>query len=176
MCTTSNNKRKLLSMVTFFFPSLNFPLIAFIFLHAHFFIINAWSLKLIWPITISLCVPYIATWKHLTSSLWMNVTNFIFWLRHTYNLPTLPILTPPCSPYTPFVNCAHLSANYDNTSTNCIDFSTHCANNFDDCANILNDWVNIVTDLTNILDISSLDFCIPNPSLFQLLFTNLLFM
>jgi hypothetical protein len=37
--------------------SLNFPLVAFIFLVVHHFLINAWSSKLIRTITTSLCVP-----------------------------------------------------------------------------------------------------------------------
>jgi hypothetical protein len=57
---------------------LNIPLVTFIFSYAHHFLINTWSSKLLRFITTSLCVPYIATWKHLTSSLWMNVTNFVF--------------------------------------------------------------------------------------------------
>jgi hypothetical protein len=69
MFTTSNNKHKLLSIVTPFFSSLNTSPITFIFLPSYHLLINVWSLKLIRPITISLCVPYITTWKHLASSL-----------------------------------------------------------------------------------------------------------
>jgi hypothetical protein len=70
MHTTSNNKRKLLSKVIPFFFILEH--LARHILLIHFFIyslfvINAWSLKLIWPITISLCVPYTTTSKHLAS-------------------------------------------------------------------------------------------------------------
>jgi hypothetical protein len=61
-----------------FFLYLNISPITFIFSFAHHLLINTWSLKLIWPISTSLCDPCIATWKHLTSSLWMNITNFIF--------------------------------------------------------------------------------------------------
>jgi hypothetical protein len=91
MFTTSNNKHKLLSIVTPFFSSLNTSPITFIFLPSYHLLINVWSLKLIRPITISLCVPYITTWKHLASSLWMNVTNFIFWLLHIHIFPTLTV-------------------------------------------------------------------------------------
>jgi hypothetical protein len=143
---TSNNKHKLLSMITFFFiSSLNFLLITFTFLLTCHFLINAWSLKLIWPITTSLCVPCIAMWKHFMSSIWMNVANFIFWLLHIRNLCTLVVLTPPYLPCTPFVDYTHLSidhvnssANYDNTYVNCIDFSIDLANKYDDCVNTLN--------------------------------------
>jgi hypothetical protein len=72
-----------------FFSSLNVLLVAFIFSSICHLLINAWPSKLIWPIITSLCVPYIPTWKHLTSSLWMNVTNFIFRLLHIHNLLTL---------------------------------------------------------------------------------------
>jgi len=77
-----------------FFLSLNISLVTFIFSSTHHFLINAWFLKLIWPITTSLCVLFIATWKHLTSSLWMNVADFIFQLLHIHNLPTLFVLIP----------------------------------------------------------------------------------
>jgi hypothetical protein len=129
----------------FFISSLNFLLITFIFLLTCHFLINAWSLKLIWPITTSSCVPCIAMWKHFMSSIWMNAANFIFWLLHIRNLCTLVVLTPPYLPCTPFVDYTHLSidhvnssTNYDNTYVNCIDFSIDCANKYDDCANTLN--------------------------------------
>jgi hypothetical protein len=48
----------------FFFWSLNIWSIPFIFSFAYHLLINTWSLKLIWPITTSLCVPCITTWKH----------------------------------------------------------------------------------------------------------------
>ncbi len=120
---TSNKKHKLFSIVTFFL-SLNFSPITFIFLLVYHLLINAWSSKSIWPIITSLCVPCTTTWKHFASLLWMNVINFIFQLLHIHNLLTLVVLTPPCSPCTPFVDCAHLSANYDNAYADCIDFST----------------------------------------------------
>jgi hypothetical protein len=76
----------------------------------------------------------------------MNAINFIFQLFHILNLPTLIVLTPLHSPYTPFIDYAHLSANYvnlfidcDNTYVDCIDFSVDYANKFDDCANTPND-------------------------------------
>jgi hypothetical protein len=51
------------------FSSLNIPPITFIFLPTHYLLINASSLKLIWPITITFCISCIATWKHFSSSL-----------------------------------------------------------------------------------------------------------
>jgi hypothetical protein len=46
-----------------FFSSLNILPVTFIFSYACHFLINAWSSKLIRPITISLCVFCISTWK-----------------------------------------------------------------------------------------------------------------
>jgi hypothetical protein len=91
MFTTSNNKHKLLSIVTpFFHPWTPHPSHSF-FLPSYHLLINVWSLKLIRPIIISLRVPCTTTWKHLASSLWMNITNFIFWLLHIHILPTLTV-------------------------------------------------------------------------------------
>ncbi len=47
---------------------------------------NTSSLELWWPITITFCVPCTSTWKHNTSSLWMNTSNLIFWLFCIHNL------------------------------------------------------------------------------------------
>jgi hypothetical protein len=116
---TSNNKCKLLSMVSLFFLSLNIPPMAFIFLHVHCLLINVSSLKLIRPIITRLFVPYKSTWKHFMSSLWMNVIDFISWLLHIINLLSLVVLTPPRLPYIPFANCAHLF--------------TSCVNSFAEC-------------------------------------------
>jgi hypothetical protein len=146
---------------------LNILLVTFIFSYACHLSINTWSLKLIWPITICLCVPYIAMWKHLTSSLWMNVVGLIFQLLHICNLPTLFILIPLRSPCTPFASYAHLFTNYENTFGDYIDFSIDYAHNFDDCANTPNDWTNIIVDSTDMLDISSLNLYIPNLALLQ---------
>jgi hypothetical protein len=108
-------------------------------------------------------------WKQSTSSLWMNVTYFIFRLLHICNLLTLFVLTPLCLPCTPFVNCVHLFADYENTSGDYTNFSVDCAHNFDDYANVPNDWANTTVDSANTFDISSLDLSIPNPTLLQLL-------
>jgi len=62
----------------YFFTSLSFPPIIFIFLFAHCLLINTWSFKLIQAITTTLCVPCITTCKHFTSSLRMNFSYFIF--------------------------------------------------------------------------------------------------
>jgi hypothetical protein len=98
----------------------------------------------------------------------MNAANFIFWLFHIPNLPTLVVLTPLCLPYTPFANRAHLSveffnalADYDNTFVNCTNFFAHYANKFDDYANTPDDWVNTSIDSINTLDKSSSDLCNP---------------
>jgi hypothetical protein len=74
-------------------------------------------------------------------------------------------LTPLCSPHTPFANYAHFSIDYENTSGDCIDFSANYAHNFDDIVNTPNDQLNIVADSADTLDISFVDFCIPNPAL-----------
>jgi hypothetical protein len=67
----------------------------------------------------------------------MNATNFIFWLLHIANLPSLAILTPPCSPYRPSIDCAHLS-------TNCVNSFVDCDNTFANYGNFLiyeyNQW------------------------------------
>jgi hypothetical protein len=153
-----------------FFSSLNILLVTFIFSSAYHLLINTWSLKLIWPITTSLCVPCTTTWKHLASSLWMNVANFIFRLLHIHNCPTLSVLIPLHLPCTPFVDYAHSFLDCENTFSDCINFSTDCAHNFDDCANTPNDRMNTTTDLADRLDISFVNFCIPNLALLQLLF------
>jgi hypothetical protein len=92
----------------------------------------------------------------------MNVANFIFWLLHICNLPTLFVLIPLCPPCTPFANCAHLLIDFENTSANYIDFSIDCAHNFEDYANAPNDRANIVVDFAEIPNISSLNRYIPN--------------
>jgi hypothetical protein len=142
----------------YFFSSLNISLIAFIFSSTHHLLINAWSLKLIRPITTSLCVPCITTWKHLASSLWMNVVDFIFRWLHIYNLLTLSVLTPLHLPCTPFADC-------ENTSFECTDFFVYYAHNSNDCANTPNDWPNIATNSTDTPNITSLDPYIPNLAL-----------
>ncbi len=170
--TTSNNKHKLLLTITSFFLVLKH--------HAydiHFFIyppslINAWSSKLIRPITTTLCVPCTTTWKHLSSSLWMNVANFIFWLLHIHNLSTLFALIPFHSPCTPFANYAHLCVDYENTygdytdfSANYVDFSVDYAQNFDDYVNTPDDRIKTTIDSADTLNISSSYFYIPNTTL-----------
>jgi hypothetical protein len=133
-------------------------------------LINTWSSKLIWP---SLQVYVYLVQPHgNTSSLWTNIVDFIFWLLHIRNLPTWYVLTPLRSPCTPFANYAHLFIDYDNTSsdytdffTDCADFSINYAHNFYDYVNTPDDQANNVVDSTNTLDISSLDFYIPNHTL-----------
>ncbi len=100
--------------------------------------------KFVWPLYSHV--------EHFASSLLMN-TYFIFQLLHILNLLTLVVLTSLHSPCTLFVDYANKS---------------------DDCANTLNDWANNFVDSNDTLDILSLDFHIPNPSLLQLLLTDLL--
>jgi hypothetical protein len=69
----------------------------------------------------------------------MNIADFIFQLLHIHNHPTFFVLIPLCSPYTPSINCAHLSTNYENTFGDYINFSTNYAHNSNDYANIPND-------------------------------------
>jgi hypothetical protein len=92
----------------------------------------------------------------------MNVTNFIFQLLHICNHPTLCVLTPLRSPYTP-------SADYENTSNDYTDFLVDCAHNSYDYANTPNDQAKIVVDSADMHEISYVDFCIPNFALLQLL-------
>jgi hypothetical protein len=88
----------------------------------------------------------------LTSSLWMNVVDFIFWLVHICNHPTFSLSTPLCSPYTLFVDRAHLFVDCENTFGDCINFFIDYAHNFDDCVNTFDDLTSIVTDSTNTFD------------------------
>jgi len=122
MRTTSNNKCKLLSTITLFFSSLNILTIAFIFSSTRYFLINAWFSKSIRPIITSLCVPCTAMWKHLVSSLWMNMVDFIFRLLHIRIHFILSVLTPLGFPYTCFANYAHLSIDCENTYGECTCF------------------------------------------------------
>jgi hypothetical protein len=85
----------------------------------------------------------------------MNTSYFIFQLTHIPNFPTLAILIPLRSPY---AGCAHLFADYGNTSIDCTDFSTDYANKYDDS-------VDTFIDSTNTFDKSSLDLYIPNSPL-----------
>jgi hypothetical protein len=95
----------------------------------------------------------------------MNITNLMFQLFHIHNLLTLFVLTPLHSPYTPSIDYAHLSIDYENTFGDYTNFSTNCAHNSDDYANTPNDRMNIVVNSANMPNISPLDLCIPNPAL-----------
>jgi hypothetical protein len=134
------------------------------FLHVCCLLINVGFLKLIQPIITSLCVFYTTTWKHFLSSLWTNAADFIFWLLPIANLPLLTISIPPRSPY--------IHANYAQSSNDChhkfvdyTNFFADYANKYDDYANTPDDWMNIVVDSPNTPNKSSLDICVPNPSL-----------
>jgi len=162
---TSSNNRKLLLTFISFFHVLKCHAVTFIFSYVCCLLINTWSSKLIRSINTSLCVLCTNMWKHLASPLSMNVANFIFWLLHIRNLPTLFVLIPFHSPYTPSIDYAHLSTDCENTSTDYINFFAYCAHNYEDCANTLDDQMNNSIDLINTPDISSLDRCIPNPTL-----------
>jgi hypothetical protein len=120
----ATNKPKLLSTITLFFFFFEHLTCHIHFSFARHLLINAWSSKLIWPITTSLCVPYTPTWKHLTSALWTNVVNFIFWLLHIRNHRTLSVITPFRLPCTPLINCAHLFVDCENTFDDCTNFFT----------------------------------------------------
>jgi len=97
----------------------------------------------------------------------MNIANFIFRLLHIHNLPTLIVLTPPCSPHTPSANFAHLFIDYVNSFDDCDNTSTNYTNFFTDCANTSVDSADTCVK-------SSLDLYIPNPSPLQLLFIDFL--
>ncbi len=118
-----NNFRQLFHL----FSSLSFPPVPFIFWPTHYLFINTLSSKLWWPITTIFCVPFITTWKHLTSSLWMNASDLILWMFYIHNPPKLSILIPCYSPCMPFTNCA-------NTSIDCVYTSANYANIFTNCA------------------------------------------
>jgi hypothetical protein len=97
---------------------------------------------------------------------------FIFQLFHILNLPTLVVLTPPHSPYTPSANYANASADYvnsyvdsSNTFVDHTDFSINYANKSNDCVNTLDDWVNTFADSANTLDKLTSNLYIPKPSL-----------
>jgi hypothetical protein len=119
LVTNENNFQQLYHL----FSSLSFLPIPFIFWPACHLLINTSSSKLWWPITTTFCVPCTTTWKHVTSSLWMNASYFIFQLFCIHNPLKLIILTPCCFPYRPFANYANTSADCVNTSTNCINTS-----------------------------------------------------
>jgi hypothetical protein len=89
----------------------------------------------------------------------------MFWLLHIQNCLTFSVLIPLRSPCTPFANCAHLSVDCENTSNDYTDYFANYAHNINDYANTLDDQANTIVDLTDTLDISSIDFCIPNPAL-----------
>ncbi len=151
-------------MVTSFFFVLDILPVAFIFLPTHYFLINTWSLQLIWPIITSLCVFCTTTCKHFASSLKINTLDSIFWLVHILNIPTLIVPISPCSSCRPsidytqlFADCVNSSANYDSTST---DYT----NKSDDCMNTPNDWANTFANSNTPIK-SSLDLCIANSSL-----------
>jgi len=77
----------------------------------------------------------------------MNIVEFIFRLLDSYNIPTLSVLIPFHSAFTPFANYAYLSPNYENT---------------------ISDYINSFVDLVDTINIS-IDLYIPNLALLQLL-------
>jgi hypothetical protein len=75
----------------------------------------------------------------------------------------LIVSIPPCLPYMPFVDYAHLSIDYVNSFANCgntsMDYTKkyiECSNKSNVCANTLDDWANTFVDSTDTLDKSSL--------------------
>jgi hypothetical protein len=117
----------------------------------------------------NLCVFCIAMWKHFTSSLWMNVEDFIFQLLHIINLLLLVVLTPPHSCCTSFAhsstNCVNSFVDCDHISIECTNFFANCGNNYDDCANTFEYLANIISDSIGTPNKTSIDFFIPNLSL-----------
>jgi len=69
----------------------------------------------------------------------MNVIDFIFQLFHIRNRPTLFVLAPLHSPYTPSINCAHLSTNFENTSSHYTNFFANYTHNSNGCVDTPND-------------------------------------
>ncbi len=122
----------------------------------------------------NLCVPCTAPCKHFISSLRINASNSIFRLVHIPNVPMLIILTPLHLPCMPSINYAHLFVDHVNSSVGCGNTSTHHINKFDDYTNTPDDWVNTFVNIVDTLDRLSSNLWIPNPSVLQLLFTNLL--
>ncbi len=145
---THNFLQQMKTSFNSYFLSLNFLPLAFIFWPPCRLLINASSLELWWPITTTFYVPYTTMWKHVTSSLWMNTSNFIFWLFYIHNPPKLIVLTPHHSPCTPFVDCVNTFVNYANT--------------FVDCAHTFDDYANTSANLINALDTPTSNFYIPN--------------
>jgi len=91
----------------------------------------------------------------------MNVSNFIFWLLHIRNLPTL-LLTPLHLPCTS-------STDYENIFGDCINLSIDNAHNFDDCVNTPENWTSTIVDLIDTPHITSLNLYIPTLAFLQLL-------
>jgi hypothetical protein len=139
MCTTFNNKHKLLSAITPFFSTLNISPITFIFLPTYHLLMNAWSSKLIRPITTSLCPLYSHMEALCIINMNENIEYFIFWLLHVRNHPTLVVLTPTHLPCTPSTKCTHLLAYCDNTFVDYNNFFVDYANKYDDCVNMHDD-------------------------------------
>ncbi len=143
--TKENNFRQLPCLFLF----LSFPPILFIFLHARHLLINVSSLKLIYPITTTFCVHCTTMWKHFMSSLWMNTSNFIFWLFYIPNLSTLIIWTPFRSPCMAFVD-------YINSFVDCGNTFANCTKTFVDYANKFGNYANTFDDVANTPNITTL--------------------
>jgi hypothetical protein len=80
----------------------------------------------------------------------MNIAHFIFRLLHIRNLLTLFVLTPFCSPCTPFVDYAHLFAGCENTFGDYTDFSTNCAHISTNCENTYGEYTNFSTNYAHL--------------------------
>lgn len=143
----------------YLFSSLSFPLVPFIFLLTHHLLINTSSLKLWWPITTTFYVPYTTTWKHITSSLWMNTSYLIFWLFYIHSLPKLVMQTPCHSPYTPSTNYANTFVKCTNTFVDHVNKSTNYAHTFDDCVNTSIELANTTNTPTSYFYIIDSSFC-----------------
>jgi hypothetical protein len=77
--------------------------------------------------------------KHFASSLKISALDSHFQLVHNPNIPMLIVLIPPCLPYMPSNDYAHLSADYFNSFANYDNTFADCTNKYDDCANTLDD-------------------------------------
>jgi hypothetical protein len=82
---TSCSKWKQLAMVTLFVFIHQLLAFLFVFWATRHLLFNSLSLKLWRPITTTFYVPCISMWKHVTSSLWMNASVFIFWLFYIHS-------------------------------------------------------------------------------------------
>jgi hypothetical protein len=99
------------------------------------------------------------------SSLWINTSNLIYQLLCRSNPRKLIVLSPHCSPYTPYANCANTSVDYVNTYNDCINTFVVFADKSIDYAHTSNDYANTSVDSIDAHNTPTLDFCILDSSL-----------